>query len=235
MELGPNVGSLVRNSVMPGIYFDMHFVNVYKFNADMGRHRYPAARWEDINYCLRRMTHWETKCSFIVQPESYIFGQNIASSLLVVATLCWIVQRSKKQNAKLPCLSKLSWFSKTAADFYISNVVSFLIGSLLISVISYEIVKLSKATYILNKYNMGYIGLLSNVLRDCRMGYLEYYSLWGLACCSGHLILLLLLCGDVEVNPGPCYGEGKAYWLRTQLLLEYANSTLIICVSTYLE
>ena len=41
------------------------------------------------------------------------------------------------------------------------------------------------------------------------MGCLEYYSLWGLACCSGHLILLLLLCGDVEVNPGP-YEEGES-------------------------
>ena len=40
------------------------------------------------------------------------------------------------------------------------------------------------------------------------MGCLEYYSLWGLAHCSGHLILLLLLCGDVEVNPGP-YEEGQ--------------------------
>ena len=189
---------------MSGVYFDMDFVNVYKFNTDMGRHRYPTARWEDINYCLRMMTHWETKCSFIVQPESYIFGQNIASSLLVVATLCWIVQRSKKQNS---CLSKSSWSPKTAADFYMSNLASFLIESLLISVISCEIVKHSKATSILSNYNMEYIGL---PLRDCHMGCLEYYSLLGLAHCSGHLILLLLLCGDVEVNPGP-YEEGKPY------------------------
>ena len=207
-RFSPNLFSYCKH----GNCFDMHFVNVYKFNADMGRHRYPAARWEDINYCLRRMTHWETKCSLILQPESY--SQNIASSLLVVATLCWIVQRSKKQNSKLPCLSKLSWSSKTAADFYMSNLVSFLIGSLLIYVISCEIVKHSKATSILNNYNMEYIGLL---MRNCHMGCLEY-----LACCSGHLILLLLLCGDVEVNPGP-YEEGKAFWLRTHLMLEYAN------------
>ena len=55
------------------------------------------------------------------------------------------------------------------------------------------------------------VEIFPNCVQNNLMLYLMKYSLCGFACCSGNLFLmLLLLAGDVELNPGP-YGEESEY------------------------
>ena len=183
----------------------------------MGRHHYCAAHWKGIGTSLHKMRQWERRCSFIASPELYARNQHVATSLLAVVTLWLIVRGTKKQplvsnknlsNPPFCCYLKITAVCKPIS-------VSIMLGFFLISLISSGVLHHSKAPLIGHEYNTQHINILPNFVgnimqtwRNCQLGCLEYYSLWGLACCSGHLILLLLLCGDVEVNPGP-YGKGK--------------------------
>ena len=182
----------------------------------MGHHHYSNVRWKNISSSLHRMTQWERKCSFIASPEVYGSNQHVATSLLAVVTLWWIVRGTKKQSIRLNNIGPLYFNLKTAVDVCKPISCSLLLGVFMISLISNGILQHTNATCIKHEYSTGHIsippnfvGNLMQVLRNCHMGCLEYYSLWGLACCSGHLILLLLLCGDVEVNPGP-YDKGQS-------------------------
>ena len=182
----------------------------------MGHHHYSSVRWKNITSSLRRMTQWERKCSFIASPEVYGSNQHVATSLLAVVTLWLIVRGTKKQIIKWNNNGPLHFHVKTAVDVCKPLYFSLKLGVFMISLISNGILQYTNATCIKLEYSTGHIsippnfvGNLMQVLRDCHMGCLEYYSLRGLACCRGHLILLLLLCGDVEVNPGP-YEEGQS-------------------------
>ena len=185
----------------------------------MGRRHYPSAHWEDISLSLRKMTQWEIRSSLIGSPDIYASNQHVATSLLAVVTLWWIVRGTKKRSFRLKnnILSHPIYYPvKTAIDICKPISASLLLGVFFISLISSGILQHAKATSSWHEYNTGhisilptFIGNLLQVWRNCHMGCLEYYSLLGLAHCSGHLILLLLLCGDVEVNPGP-YEEGQS-------------------------
>ena len=183
----------------------------------MGRHHYSCAHWEDISLSLRKMTQWESRSSLIGSPEIYASNQHVATSLIAVVTLWWFVRGTKKRSFRLKSniLSHPFYYTvKTAIDICKPISASLLLGVFLISLISSGVLQHSKATSSWHEYNTGHITKfirnLLQVWRNCRhMECLEYYSLWGLAHCSGHLILLLLLCGDVEVNPGP-YEEGQS-------------------------
>ena len=153
------------------------------------------------------MTQWERKCSFIASPEVYGSIQHVATSLFAVVTLWWIVRGSKKLSIRLNNYGPL--YFKTAVDVCKPIFFFLMLGVLLISLgILQHCIK--------HEYSAGHIsippnfvGNLMQVLRDGHMGCLEFYSLWGL-CGSEHLILMLiLLCGDVEVNPGP-YDKGQS-------------------------
>ena len=185
----------------------------------MGRCHYSSAHWEDIRVSLRKITQWERKSSLIISPEIIAGSQHAATSLLAVVTLWWIMRGTKKRSFSLKSniLSHPFYYPvKTAIDICKPISTSLLLGVFLISLISSGVLQHSKATTSWHEYNTGhisilpkFIGNLLQVWRECHMGSLEYYSLLGLAHCSGHLILLLLLCGDVEVNPGP-YEEGQS-------------------------
>ena len=185
----------------------------------MGRRHYSSAHWEDISLSLRKMTQWESRSSLICSPEIYASNQHVATSLIAVVALWWIVTGTKKRNFRMKSniLSHPFYYPvKTAIDICKPISASLLLGVFLISVISSGVLQHCKATSSWHEYNTGHISILPKVIwnllqvwRNCLMGCLEYYSLRGLACCSGHLILLLLLCGDVEVNPGP-YEEGQS-------------------------
>ena len=64
----------------------------------MGRHRYPAPHWESSNRRLYRSTLWETRCSYINQPQCFSNTQY----LLIAITMIWIFRRkTKSQYSKL--------------------------------------------------------------------------------------------------------------------------------------
>ena len=185
----------------------------------MGRHHYSSAHWQDVSYSLRKMTQWERRSSLISSPVVYASNQHVATSLLAVVTIWWIMRGRKKQNFSFKSNISNRPFCcciKTAIDICKPISFSLLLGFFLISLISSGVLQHSKAASSWHEYNSGHISILpkfiGNILQvwsNCHMGCLEYYSLLGLAHCSGHLILLLLLCGDVEVNPGP-YEEGQS-------------------------
>ena len=185
----------------------------------MGRHLYSSAHWQDVSSSLRKMTQWERRSSLISSPEVYASNQHVATSLLAVVTIWWIMRGRKKQNISFKSnISNRPFYCcvKTAIDICKPISFSLLFGVFLISLISSGVLQHSKAISSWHECNTGhinilpkFIGNLLQVWRNCHMGCLEYYSLLSLAHCSGHLILLLLLCGDVEVNPGP-YEEGKS-------------------------
>ena len=184
----------------------------------MGRHHYSSAHWQDVSSTLCKMTQWERRSSLISSPEVYSSNQHVATSLLAVVTIWWIMRGRKKQNFSFKSNISNRPFYCCIKTIDICKPISFslLLGFFLISLISSGVLQHSKAASSWHEYNTGhisilpkFIGNLLQVWRNCHMGCLEYYSLLGLAHCSGHLILLLLLCGDVEVNPGP-YEEGES-------------------------
>ena len=185
----------------------------------MGRHHYYSAHWQDVSSSLRKMTQWERRSSLISSPEVYASNQHVATSLLAIVTIWWIMRGRKKQNFSFKSnISDRPFYCCVKTAIGICKPISFslLFGVFLISLISSGVLQHSKAISSWHEYNTGhisilpkFIGNLLQVWRNCHMGCLEYYSLLGLAHCSGHLILLLLLCGDVEVNPGP-YEEGQS-------------------------
>ena len=185
----------------------------------MGRHHYSSAHWQDVSSSLHKMTQWERRSSLISSPEVYASNQHVATSLLAVVTI-WLIMRGRtKQNFSFRSnISNRPFYCCIKTVIGICNPIYFslLLGFFLISLISSGVIQHSKATSCWHEYNTGHISILPKfivnllqVWRNCHMGCLEYYSLLGLAHCSGHLILLLLLCGDVEVNPGP-YEEGQS-------------------------
>ena len=162
------------------------------------------------------MTQWERKCSFIASPEVYGSNQDVATSLLAVVTLWWIVRGSKKQSISWNNYGPLYFHLKTAVDVCKPIYIFLMLGVFLISLISNGILQHTNATCIKHEYSTGHISIppnfvvnLMQVLRDGHMGCLEYYSLWGLCGCEHLILMLILLCGDVEVNPGP-YDKGQS-------------------------
>ena len=61
----------------------------------MGRHRYPAAHWENTSRRLYKSTYWETRCSYINPPESFSNTQY----LLIAITIIWIFRRKTKSQS----------------------------------------------------------------------------------------------------------------------------------------
>ncbi len=58
----------------------------------MGRNRYPAPHWKSSNRRLYRSTLWETRCSYINQPQCFSNTQY----LLIAITIIWIFRRKTK-------------------------------------------------------------------------------------------------------------------------------------------
>ncbi len=136
----------------------MFFFFFHRYN--MGRHRYPAAQWENISRRLYKSTYWESRCSYINQPERF----SNTHYLLIAITMIWIFRRKIKTPSTL--------FYGTINRRNISNTVEFLLLNWSSWKNSINILKeiLSRTTSLKQK--------------------------------------LLLLCGDVEANPGP-YNTGK--------------------------
>ncbi len=65
----------------------------------MGRHRYPAAHWENTSRRLYRSTLWETRCSYINQPQCF----SNTEYLLIAFTIIWIFRRKIKTHSIKLC------------------------------------------------------------------------------------------------------------------------------------
>ena len=192
----------------------------------MGRPRYRPGHWQDVSYHLRRMTHWETKCSFITQPESFASNQvhhPLCVTLLAFTIMLWTFRRKKRKENLFSSNSKPHLYSRPEGTGVVNEFMStfhnfpsiiLAFGLVLLipcGTLQPPITKHPEATCTLDEYSTGHISILPNyiagvieVLSDCHMGTLEYISVRGLACCSVQLtLMLILLCGDVEVNPGP--------------------------------
>ncbi len=128
----------------------------------MGRHRYPAPHWESSNRRLYRSTLWETRCSYINQPQCFSNTQY----LLIAITMIWIFRRkTKSQYFKLCTVIKPQ---RT------NNKVELLSLPLIWSIWNSSI----------------------NILKEIHSRTTSLKQ------------KLLLLCGDVEANPGP-YNKSK--------------------------
>ncbi len=129
----------------------------------MGRLRYPAAHWEAISRRLYRSTLWETRCSYINQPQCFSKTQY----LLIAITMIWIFRRkTKTQSTKLCTLIKQPKKTNNKVEKSLLPLIWFIQKS------SINIVK-------------------------------EIHSRT-----TSLKLKLLLLCGDVEANPGP-FNQGK--------------------------
>ncbi len=127
----------------------------------MGRHRYPAAHWESTNRRLYRSTLWETRCSYINQPQCFSSIQY----LLIAITMMWIFRRKTKLKSINYCTIIKQPKTNDKAEILSLPLIWFIWNS------SINILKEihSRTTSLKQK--------------------------------------LLLLCGDVEANPGP-YNKG---------------------------
>ncbi len=144
----------------------------------MGRHRYPAPHWESSNRRLYRSTLWETRCSYINQPQCFSNTQY----LLIAITMIWIFRRkTKTQYFKLCNVIKPQ---KT------NNKVELLSLPLNWSIWNSSI----------------------NILKEIHSRTTSLKQ------------KLLLLCGDIEANPGP-YNKGKLTSFQCDVKMESTITT----------
>ena len=194
-----------------------YYLRVF-FNLGMGRPHYRPGHWQDVSYHLRRMTHWETKCSFITQPESFASNQvhhPLCVTLLAFTILFWTFRRKKRKESSFSSNSKPHLYSRPEGTGVVNEFMS-TFHSFPSIILAFGLMLLIPCGTLLDEYSTGHISILPNyiagvieVLSDCHMGTPEYFSLRGLAFCSVQLtLMLILLCGDVEVNPGP-YEQDK--------------------------
>ncbi len=147
----------------------------------MGRHRYPVPHWESSNRRLYRSTLWETRCSYINQPQCFSKTQYF----LIAITIIWIFRRKTKTRC-----SKLCTVIKPRKT---NNKV--------------ELLSLPLTRLIWN----GSINILKEI--HSRTTSLKQK--------------LLLLCGDVEANPGP-YNKGKLTSIQCDVKME-STITIATC------
>ena len=61
----------------------------------MGSHRYPAPHWQNTSRRLYRSTLWETRCSYINQPECF----SSTHYLLISIAMVWIFKRKSNTQS----------------------------------------------------------------------------------------------------------------------------------------
>ncbi len=128
----------------------------------MGRHRYPAPHWESSNRRLHRSTLWETRCSYINQPQCF----SNTEYLLIAFTIIWIFRRKTKTNSTKLCSTIKQPKTNCKEEMQSLPLIWFIRNSSI------------------------------NILKEIRSRTTSLKH------------KLLLLCGDVEANPGP-YNKGK--------------------------
>ncbi len=158
----------------------------------MGRHRYPAAHWENTSRRLYRSTLWETHCSYINQPQRF----SNTEYLLIAFTIIWIFRRKTKTHSIKHCTIIKQPTTYGKEEMQSLPLIWFIWNSSIN--ISKEIH--SRTTSLNQK--------------------------------------LLLLCGDVEANPGP-YNKGKLSSIqcevkRSQLHLQPLVRQSIIRLTPFL-
>ncbi len=144
----------------------------------MGRHRYPAPHWESSNRRLYRSTLWETRCSYINQPQCFSNTQY----LLIAITVIWIFRRKTKTQYSKLCTA----------------------------------IKPQKTN---NKAELLSLPLIWSIWNSSINIFKEIHSRT-----TSLKLKLLLLCGDVEANPGP-YNKGKSCRLYSVWYLKLQSTT----------
>ncbi len=147
----------------------------------MGRHRYPAPHWENTSRRLHRSTLWETRCSYINQPQCF----SNTEYLLIAFTIIWIFRRKTKTNSTKLCSTIKQ--PKTNCKEEIQSLP--LIWSIWNSSI--------------------------NILKEIHSR------------TTSLKLKLLLLCGDVEANPGP-YNKGKLTSIQCDVEMESTITSHLI-------
>ncbi len=128
----------------------------------MGHHRYPTPHWESSNRRLYRSTLWETRCSYINQPQCF----SKAQYLLIAITMIWIFRRKTKTQYPKLC----------------------------------TVIKPRKTN---NNLELLFLPLIWLIWNSSINFLKEIHSRT-----TSLKQKLLLICGDVEANPGP-YNKGK--------------------------
>ncbi len=147
----------------------------------MGRHRYPAAHWENTSRRLHRSTLWETHCSYINQPQCF----SNTEYLLIAFTICWIFRRKTKTNSN---------------KFY-------------------AIIKQPKTK---GKEEMQFLPLIWSIWNSSINILKEIHSR-----ATSLKLKLLLLCGDVEANPGP-YNKGNLTSIQCDVEMQSTSTSHLI-------
>ncbi len=150
----------------------------------MGRHRCPAAHWENTSRRLYRSTLWETRCSYINQPQCFSNTQY----LLIAITMIWIFRRKTKTNSNKVC-SKI---------------------------------KQPKAN---GKEEMQFLPLIWSIWNSSINILKEIHSRT-----TSLKLKLLLLCGDVEANPGP-YNEGNLTSIQCDVKMQSTSINHLIDIN----
>ncbi len=137
----------------------------------MGRHHYRTPCRDNTSWRLYKLTQWETRCSYLNQPECFSNTQY----LLLAITMIWIL-RMKTRTRSTRCHSsfrRLCSFRKQLKKNKEEKSFAFPLFRLIWC-------------------NIGPTSLFKEI--SSRITLLKQK--------------LLLLCGDVEVNPGP-YDKGN--------------------------
>lgn len=209
--------------------FSSHCVQFF-FVTAMTHHHYRPGRWQTshVSRRLKIMTHWEMKHSFITSPE--MANNQVGTYLLAFAFIFCVFLRSKRKELFLPYKTTTrSDTSSRRLDIHnasapvscgiFSLLVAFSPIALVCSNLSSTTSETPKKTRVATNvrcfigHHMDRMSIpivicgVIKMLCDCP---LDYYAPKGLVCSSMQLaLLLILLCGDVEVNPGPYKNLGE--------------------------
>ena len=183
----------------------------------MTRHRsWSKFRHFNVNRYLHGLTHWEKRCSFIGYSDCRVNGHvgNILLSFAVLLSLFRLTMRCTKKvcpyrKTKVILQVKVyvaySETDETEKPFLKCKIFSNIMVLLAIGLVSFG----TGMDYGIpnNRTLYDYNTTSGTIESDFHAETLNCYSLWVIMNSGFKLVLmLLLLCGDVEQNPGPQMG-----------------------------
>ena len=181
----------------------------------MTRHRsWSKFRHFNVKRFLHGLTHWEKRCSFIGYSDCRVNGHvgNILLSFAVLLSLFRLTTRRTKKVCpyrknkvilQVKVYVAYSETNETEKPFLKCKIFSTIMALLAIGLVSFGTgmdygIPNNRTLYDYNTTN-------GTIESDFHVETLNYYSLWVIMN-SGFILMLLLLCGDVEQNPGPQIG-----------------------------
>ena len=175
----------------------------------------------NVNRYLHGLTHWEKRCSFIGYSDCRVNG-HVGNILLLFAVLLCLFRITTRRTKKVCPYRKIkvilqvkvyvaySETDETEKSFLKCKVFSYITLLLAIGLVSFgtEInCGIPNNRTLFPVYMYDYNTTNGTIESDFHVESLNCYSLWAImnSGCKV-LLMLLLLCGDVEQNPGPQIG-----------------------------